>query len=37
MFLDLKRWHVLFLFAGTGSFGQTPYLDVHGEVDSAMR
>jgi E3 ubiquitin-protein ligase UBR1 len=37
MFLDIKRWMIAYLFAGTGSFGSTPYLDVHGEVDMAMR
>ena len=27
----------MYLSAGNGSFGQAPYLDVHGEVDYGMR
>ncbi|KAG8723450.1 hypothetical protein FRC09_003296 [Ceratobasidium sp. 395] len=32
-----RRCVILYLSAGNGSFGQAPYLDVHGEVDYGMR
>ncbi|KAH7103274.1 hypothetical protein BKA62DRAFT_636830 [Auriculariales sp. MPI-PUGE-AT-0066] len=37
MYFLVKRCTVLYLYAGNGSFGSTPYLDVHGEVDYSMR
>ncbi|EIW67293.1 hypothetical protein TREMEDRAFT_33731 [Tremella mesenterica DSM 1558] len=37
MFVDIKRWHILYLYAGSGSFGPMPYLDQHGELDVHMR
>lgn len=30
IFLDLRKWQVLWLWAGTGSWGSNFYLDVHG-------
>ncbi|KZT09063.1 uncharacterized protein LAESUDRAFT_723368 [Laetiporus sulphureus 93-53] len=32
-----KRCCVLYLYANNGTFGQSPYLDSHGEVDISMR
>ncbi|KAK8854813.1 hypothetical protein IAR55_003552 [Kwoniella newhampshirensis] len=37
MFVDIRRWVILYLYAGSGSFGHMPYLDVHGELDVSMR
>ncbi|EAL20444.1 hypothetical protein CNBE3650 [Cryptococcus deneoformans B-3501A] len=37
MFADIKRWNLLYLYAGSGSFGPMPYLDTHGELDISMR
>jgi E3 ubiquitin-protein ligase UBR1 len=37
LFVDIKRWQMLYLYAGSGSFGAMPYLDQHGELDIAMR
>jgi hypothetical protein len=37
MFVDIKRWVLLYLYAGSGSFGHMPYLDSHGEYDISMR
>lgn len=37
MFVDIKRWVILFLYAGSGSFWHTPYLDIHGELDLQMK
>ncbi|KAG9092544.1 hypothetical protein FRC07_011629, partial [Ceratobasidium sp. 392] len=37
LFFLVRRCAVLYLSAGNGSFGQAPYLDVHGEVDYGMR
>ncbi len=37
MFVDIKRWVLLYLYAGSGSFGHMPYLDSHGELDISMR
>lgn len=37
MFVDIKRWVLLYLYAGSGSFGNMPYLDTHGEFDTSMR
>ncbi|ESK86483.1 hypothetical protein Moror_9888 [Moniliophthora roreri MCA 2997] len=33
----VKRCVVLYLYGNSGSFTQSPYLDVHGEVDISMR
>ncbi|KAI0960979.1 hypothetical protein AcV7_000205 [Taiwanofungus camphoratus] len=33
----VKRCSLLYLYANNGTFGQSPYLDVHGEVDVSMR
>ncbi|KAA1468351.1 hypothetical protein DENSPDRAFT_833612 [Dentipellis sp. KUC8613] len=33
----VKRCSLLYLHAGSGTFAQSPYLDVHGEVDTSMR
>ncbi|CAL1696803.1 unnamed protein product [Somion occarium] len=32
-----KRCSILFLYANSGTFAQSPYLDVHGELDINMR
>ncbi|KAG8874612.1 hypothetical protein FRB97_005779 [Tulasnella sp. 331] len=37
MYFLVKRCMVLYLYAGSGSFLQPPYLDVHGEFDYMMR
>jgi hypothetical protein len=37
MFVDIKRWLLIYLYAGSGSFGHMPYLDTHGELDLSMR
>lgn len=37
LFVDVKRWALLYLFAGSGTFGPMPYLDMHGEVDQGAR
>ncbi|KAL4064755.1 hypothetical protein V8B97DRAFT_1875789 [Scleroderma yunnanense] len=37
VYFVVKRCSVLYLYANNGSFGQSPYLDVHGEVDISMR
>ncbi|KAJ9110841.1 hypothetical protein QFC19_001350 [Naganishia cerealis] len=37
LFVDVKRWALLYLFAGSGTFGPLPYLDTHGEVDQGAR
>nr|XP_019044649.1 ubiquitin-protein ligase [Kwoniella bestiolae CBS 10118]OCF23579.1 ubiquitin-protein ligase [Kwoniella bestiolae CBS 10118] len=37
MFVDIRRWIILYLYAGSGSFGHMPYLDEHGELDISMR
>ncbi|OCF37903.1 ubiquitin-protein ligase [Kwoniella heveanensis BCC8398] len=37
MFIDIRRWVILYLYAGSGSFGHMPYLDEHGELDISMR
>ncbi|ORY35607.1 ubiquitin-protein ligase [Naematelia encephala] len=37
LFADIKRWVLLYLYAGSGSFGHMPYLDSHGELDISMR
>ncbi|WVQ99973.1 hypothetical protein IAU59_007116 [Kwoniella sp. CBS 9459] len=37
MFVDIRRWVILYLYAGSGSFGHMPYLDEHGELDISMR
>ncbi|WRT68366.1 uncharacterized protein IL334_005342 [Kwoniella shivajii] len=37
MFVDIRRWIILYLYAGSGSFGYMPYLDQHGELDISMR
>ena len=33
----VKRCSLLYLYANNGTFAQSPYLDVHGEVDVSMR
>jgi len=33
----VKRCSLLYLYVEKGTFGQPPYLDDHGEVDTAMR
>ncbi|KAG5643045.1 hypothetical protein DXG03_001623 [Asterophora parasitica] len=33
----VKRCSLLYLFANNGTFGQSPYLDSHGEIDISMR
>lgn len=37
MFADIKRWVILYLFAGSGSFGPMPYLDQFGELETSLR
>lgn len=37
LYFLVRRCAILYLAAGNGSFGQAPYLDVHGEVDYGMR
>ena len=37
IYFDIKRSFILYLFTGSGSFGQTPYLDAYGEMDITMR
>lgn len=37
MYFLVKRCMVLYLYAGSGSFLQPPYLDMHGEFDYMMR
>ncbi|KAI9059537.1 hypothetical protein FKP32DRAFT_1596096 [Trametes sanguinea] len=37
LYFLVKRCALLFLYANNGTFGQSPYLDVHGEVDVSMR
>ncbi|QRV91794.1 E3 ubiquitin-protein ligase UBR1 [Ceratobasidium sp. AG-Ba] len=37
LYFLVRRCAILYLSAGNGSFGQAPYLDVHGEVDYGMR
>ncbi|WVR07574.1 hypothetical protein IAU60_004616 [Kwoniella sp. DSM 27419] len=37
MFVDIRRWVILYLYAGSGSFGHMPYLDEHGELDPSLR
>ncbi|KAF9235714.1 hypothetical protein BU15DRAFT_51032 [Melanogaster broomeanus] len=37
MYFVVKRCSLLYLYANNGSFAQSPYLDVHGEVDISMR
>ncbi|KAK0502977.1 hypothetical protein EDD18DRAFT_1276884 [Armillaria luteobubalina] len=33
----VKRCSLLYLYANNGTFSQSPYLDVHGEIDISMR
>jgi hypothetical protein len=33
----VKRCSLLYLYASSGTFAQSPYLDAHGEVDHSMR
>ncbi|KAF7982421.1 hypothetical protein HWV62_28541 [Athelia sp. TMB] len=33
----VKRCSLLYLYASNGTFAQSPYLDVHGEIDISMR
>lgn len=33
----VKRCSLLYLYANNGTFSQSPYLDIHGEVDVSMR
>lgn len=37
MFFLVKRCAMLYLYANNGTFGSSPYLDVHGEADISMR
>ncbi|BEI86836.1 hypothetical protein CcaverHIS002_0701820 [Cutaneotrichosporon cavernicola] len=37
IFADIKRWVILYLFAGSGSFGPMPYLDQFGELETSLR
>lgn len=37
LYFVVKRCSLLYLYASNGSFAQSPYLDVHGEVDISMR
>ncbi|KAH9891170.1 hypothetical protein C8Q73DRAFT_703209 [Cubamyces lactineus] len=37
LYFLVKRCSLLYLYANNGAFGQSPYLDVHGEVDVSMR
>lgn len=37
IFIDIRRWLLLYLYAGSGSFATMPYLDAHGELDINMR
>ncbi|KAH0838891.1 hypothetical protein J3R83DRAFT_7318 [Lanmaoa asiatica] len=37
LYFIVKRCSLLYLYANNGSFTQSPYLDVHGEVDISMR
>lgn len=37
MYFLVKRCSVLYLYANDGTFSQSPYLDIHGEVDISMR
>lgn len=37
MFADIKRWVIVYLFAGSGSFGAMPYLDQFGELETSLR
>ncbi|KAI0063243.1 hypothetical protein BV25DRAFT_1824839 [Artomyces pyxidatus] len=37
LYFLVKRCTLLYLHAGNGTFAQSPYLDVHGEVDTSMR
>lgn len=37
LYFVVKRCSLLYLYAGHGTFTQSPYLDVHGEVDVSMR
>lgn len=37
IYFCVKRCAMLYLYANIGTFGQSPYLDVHGEADMSMR
>ncbi|KZV80483.1 hypothetical protein EXIGLDRAFT_780904 [Exidia glandulosa HHB12029] len=37
LYFLVKRCALLYLYANNGSFSHAPYLDVHGEIDFAMR
>ncbi|KAF8910386.1 hypothetical protein CPB85DRAFT_1413971 [Mucidula mucida] len=37
LYFLVKRCSILYLYANNGTFSQSPYLDVHGEVDISMR
>ena len=37
LYFIVKRCSLLYLYANNGSFAQSPYLDIHGEVDISMR
>lgn len=37
LYFAVKRCSLLYLYASNGTFTQSPYLDVHGEVDVSMR
>ncbi|KAH7884205.1 hypothetical protein F5I97DRAFT_1672195 [Phlebopus sp. FC_14] len=37
LYFLVKRCSLLYLYVNSGSFSQSPYLDVHGEMDISMR
>ncbi|CED83614.1 N-end rule pathway, recognition component UBR1 [Phaffia rhodozyma] len=37
IFLDLRKWQILWLWAGSGSWGPNIFLDTHGELDQSMK
>ncbi|KAI0078524.1 hypothetical protein K474DRAFT_1619295 [Panus rudis PR-1116 ss-1] len=37
LYFCVKRCSLLYLYANSGTFAQSPYLDVHGEIDVGMR
>lgn len=37
MFFLVKRCALLYLHANSGTYALSPYLDIHGEVDTSMR
>jgi E3 ubiquitin-protein ligase UBR1 len=37
LYYCVKRCAMLYVYGGKGSVGPPPYVDVHGEIDLAMR